>query len=441
LFLNGQVKQKLFLAAAHYHQAIDDTKEDHVGRAVSRLNVAEAAAKEALRTIPYISAYSTTIPSDSITILNETVKALMSILAADKEAAVKENDFIYHQIIPSEAQLPAIGKLSLAKPTFVTELYKPEEVQRIIGGDLFVKLVPVSVTQSESLYSEEKAKMLRADQEKADLADGELVAALDHLQLPGSLKRFSETKEDVLTELRKPNSVARELAREISATERGERTANLVGKLQVLRTKAKDGISNSLRQLDEEGRECENMRAKFGSEWTQTPSTGLTASMRQELNAHNDTLSQAQTNDDLLEAQWLRYRSDIEILAGGEDGLSLREEFRTIGAAKAAPAGEASLLDLVDEEGPAKSDRVTKYVKKVEKGLGGLNVIKRERQTTLKQLRDAVRKSFPKFSNVRCTTTTSLMSSSSIGRIPISKLKCSPPSSKSSGHIKLVSRV
>lgn len=386
-----QVKQKYFLSLAQYHHALSDIASEDLGHAIARLTLAESTARESQRTISYLNSHTSTIPSDSTTILNETLKTHLSVISDTKSTAQKDNDFIFHQIIPNEPQLPAIGKLSLAKPTSLTELYKPEEVQRIIGVDLFAKLIPMSVTQSASMYSEEKAKLLRSEQEKSDIADGELVAALDHLQLPGSLKRFTESKEQVFVELRKPPQVVREIAKEIAAGERVEKTVNLVGKLQALQSKSKEGIQNAFRQLDEEGRECENMRAKYGSDWTQVPSAGLTTSLRQELNRHTETLNQAQSNDDLLEAQWMRYRNDIEILASGEDGLALREEFKSIGSSKAVSFGEASLLDLVDEEGPnGSTGQVAEFVRTVEKGLGGLNVIKRERQNTLKQLKEAV---------------------------------------------------
>ena len=73
---------------------------------------------------------------------------------------------------------------------------------------------------------------------------------------------------------------------------------------------------------------------------------------------------------------------------------------KMIGMARAAPSGEGSLLDLVDEEGPEEVGRLGELVRSVEKGLGGLNVIKRERQTTLKQLKDAVFSELPVYSNV-----------------------------------------
>jgi tyrosine-protein phosphatase non-receptor type 23 len=385
------VKQKYFLSLAQYHHALSDIASEDLGHALARLNVAESTAREAQRTTSYLNSSTVTLPTDTLTILTETLKSHLSSVSDTKSTAQKDNDFIFHQIVPTELQLPALGKLSLAKPISLKELYKPEEVQRIIGGDLFEKLIPMSVTQSASMYSEEKAKLLRAEQEKSDIADGELVAALDHLQLPGSLKRFSESKEEVFQELRKSPQVVREIAKEIAAGERVERTANVVGKLQQLRSKSRDGIQNSIQQLDEEERECENMRAKYGSDWAQLPSAGLTSALRQELKGHTETLGQAQSNDDLLDAQWLKYRGDIEILASGEDGLPLREEFKSVGSSKPVSTGEASLLDLIDEEGLDGSvGRVAELVRTVEKGLGGLNVIKRERQTTLKQLKEAV---------------------------------------------------
>jgi hypothetical protein len=368
-----------------------DIQAEELGHALSRLTIAESTAREAQKTIAYLGAYTTTLPSDTVSVFSETIKSHLAVIADLKTTSQKDNDFIFHKIIPSESQLPAIGKLSLAKPTSLHDLYKADEVQRIIGGDLFAKLIPMSVTQSASMYSEEKAKIIRAEQEKADVADGELIAALDHLQLPGSLKRFRESKDDVLVELRKPPQVVRDIAREVTAGDRTERTSSLVNRLQQLRTKARDGIQNALRQLDEEERVSEDMRKQLGSDWTQAPSSTINGSLRQELRGHQETLSQAQNNDDLLEAQWMRYRNDIEILGSGEDGLALREEFKSIGTKKSSNPGEGSLLDLADEEGPSGSSaRVPELVQTVEKGLGGLNVIKRERQATLKQLKEAV---------------------------------------------------
>jgi tyrosine-protein phosphatase non-receptor type 23 len=374
---------------AQYHQALSDISSEEVGVALSRLALSETAAKDSQRAIPYSTSYTTVVPGDTPSILSETIKSHLTIISDLKSTTQRDNDFIFHKLIPNEAQIPAVGKLLLAKPTSLTELYKPEDVQRIIGGDLFAKLIPMSITQSASLYSEEKAKLLRAEGEKADVAEGELVTALDHLQLPGSLNRFRESKEEVLTGLRRPTEQVKEAASEVARGERGERTSNMVAKLLSLRGKAQENVKTALRSLEEEERECESMRAKYGPQWTQSPSSTLTMSLKSELRGHLETFNQAQRNDDLLESQWTQCRADIEILAQGEDSLVLREEFKRIGVPRTAPG--QSLLDLADEIGPTGgNDRVAELVKTVERGLSGLNVIKRERQNTLKQLKETV---------------------------------------------------
>jgi hypothetical protein len=43
------------------------------------------------------------------------------------------------------------------------------------------------VTESASLYDEEKAKLVRAEAERVETANGEMAASLDYLKLPGSL--------------------------------------------------------------------------------------------------------------------------------------------------------------------------------------------------------------------------------------------------------------
>src|SRR5204863_1447410 len=100
----------------------------------------------------------------------------------------KDNDYIYHQTVPSESTLPAIPKLPASKAIPVQELYAGQDIQRIIGPDIFSKIVPLSVTESASLYDEEKAKLIRAETERVELANGEMAASLDYLKLPGALK-------------------------------------------------------------------------------------------------------------------------------------------------------------------------------------------------------------------------------------------------------------
>jgi hypothetical protein len=74
-----------------------------------------------------------------------------------------------------------------AKAIPVSELYQGQDIQRIIGPDIFQKIVPLAVTESASLYDEEKAKLIRAESERVEVANDEMAASLDYLKLPDSL--------------------------------------------------------------------------------------------------------------------------------------------------------------------------------------------------------------------------------------------------------------
>ena len=85
------------------------------------------------------------------------------------QSAKKDNDFIYHEKIPPLDSLPEIKGAPLVKgiPFDATD---PE----ICGVDIFQKLVPMEAHEASSIYSEEKAKLLRAVMEDIETANTEL---------------------------------------------------------------------------------------------------------------------------------------------------------------------------------------------------------------------------------------------------------------------------
>ena len=119
--------------------------------------------------------------------LAEMTRRLLARVRERLAEFVKDNDFIYHQPVPNDAALPAVPKLPAAKAIPVSELYAGQDIQRIIGPDIFQAIVPMAVTESASLYDEEKAKLVRAETERVEVAVGEMAASLDYLKLPASL--------------------------------------------------------------------------------------------------------------------------------------------------------------------------------------------------------------------------------------------------------------
>jgi len=110
----------------------------------------------------FVSTVSPNLPSDSGTSIYERTKSYLAICTDRKSKAQRENDLIYNAILPSPETLPPIDKLAVATAIHIHDVYAAPEAQKTIGQDIFIKLVPLSVHESASVYSEEKAKLVRA---------------------------------------------------------------------------------------------------------------------------------------------------------------------------------------------------------------------------------------------------------------------------------------
>ena len=150
---------------AQYYQALADDDANSHGVAICRLQVAEASARDANRAanaFPNSTPANSNLTAETHGILADMTKKHLANVQEKLKEFMKDNDFIYHQGIPNEASLTPIPKLPAAKAIPVSELYQGQDIQRIIGPDIFQKIVPLAVTESASLYDEEKAKLIRA---------------------------------------------------------------------------------------------------------------------------------------------------------------------------------------------------------------------------------------------------------------------------------------
>ena len=261
-----QIKAKLFASLAQYYRSGADGGSGKHGAAQARMKLAETLAQDAQRqassfTYTFVSSSTPSLPSDAASSLAEITKAHATLCSEAKVQAVKDNDLIYHDILPSEAALPIIEKLPPAAPITIQEVYSNAEVSKLIGPDIFIRLVPLAVHESASVYSEEKAKLVRGEVERVDICEGEIRAGLEHLGLPSVVttwRRLAEDDADVEGEV-DIGSDLRRLAEEI------ERGGSLEGPLRNLESE-RERCETDLRllggMLDSESRECERMRVR-----------------------------------------------------------------------------------------------------------------------------------------------------------------------------------
>uniref|UniRef100_A0A4W4F6M3 Tyrosine-protein phosphatase non-receptor type 23 n=1 Tax=Electrophorus electricus TaxID=8005 RepID=A0A4W4F6M3_ELEEL len=110
--------------------------------------------------------------------VQEALRFTMDIIGGKFNSAKKDNDFIYHESIPSLETLPTVKGAPLVKALPVN----PTDPS-VTGPDIFSKLVPMAVHEASSLYSEEKAKLLREVMAKIDSKNETLEQFMDSLNL------------------------------------------------------------------------------------------------------------------------------------------------------------------------------------------------------------------------------------------------------------------
>ncbi|KAJ7489516.1 BRO1-like domain-containing protein [Mycena latifolia] len=393
-----QIKSKYLTSQAHFHRSIADTDAGTYGDALARLNLAETLAKEALRlcssfTPTFTPATSTapsssTLPADAASSMLALAKSHLALVSDRRTTANRENDLIYNAILPSQDTLPPIetkATLTVATPIPIQEVYGAPDVQKTIGADFFGRLVPLSVHESASVYSEEKAKLVRGEVERADTAEGEAKSFLDGLHVVQGLERFRGMLQDSGS-AGVPPEVSR-WAADIASIEGRESVASLFSQLEKLKGALRneldpgDGIA---RELDTESRDCEMMRVRYEHLWTQAPSAGLTKSIRQDLKAHVVAMEEAARSDAQVQTLWEGVRPDVEVLVKGRV-----DDFFANNAAEE----KGSLLDFGEENDRAEreeKEKIAGLVREIEERLATLKKIEKERNEVLKDLKEKI---------------------------------------------------
>ena len=209
----------------------------------------------------FVTTLSPTLSSDTGQAILDMTKAHLALCTEKKTQGQKDNDLIYNAHVPSEATLTPVDKIAAATPIPIQEVYGTPEVQKTIGPDLFAKLIPLSVHESASVYSEEKAKIVRAEVEKAENIEGEIRVGLDSVGVKAGLSRFKEIAEGTVDDGVPPTVTAWQ--EEIRRKERVEGVEGLLKRLDGLKMDVKTLLDSSGRDLDAETRECEAMRVSF----------------------------------------------------------------------------------------------------------------------------------------------------------------------------------
>ncbi|KAK6460719.1 BRO1-like domain-containing protein [Scheffersomyces coipomensis] len=104
----------------------------------------------------------------------------------------KDNDLIYHEIIPSLVTLPDIKPMDSTKVIPINQNTVFQEVNEYNYGNFLTNVVPINIHELSSFYSEEKSQFLRNELDAVDVSNEETTSALEFLKLPKSLVTIKE---------------------------------------------------------------------------------------------------------------------------------------------------------------------------------------------------------------------------------------------------------
>ncbi|CUM64375.1 uncharacterized protein PRCAT00001977001 [Priceomyces carsonii] len=104
----------------------------------------------------------------------------------------KDNDFIYHDIIPSINTLPEIKPMDSAKVIALTKNSKFNEINEYNYENFLHNVVPITIYELLSYYSEEKSQFLRNELDLVDVSNEEMASALEYMKMPKSVVHVKE---------------------------------------------------------------------------------------------------------------------------------------------------------------------------------------------------------------------------------------------------------
>ncbi|XP_041100958.1 tyrosine-protein phosphatase non-receptor type 23-like isoform X2 [Polyodon spathula] len=340
-----QMKMYYFAAIAHLHMGKQAEEQQKYGEQLAYLQSALDKLNEAVK-----------LAKNQPESVQEALRFTMDVIGGKFNSAKKDNDFIYHESVPALETLPSVKGAPLVKALPVN----PTDPS-VTGPDIFSKLVPMAAHEASSLYSEEKAKLLRDVMAKINSKNETLEQFMDSLRLD------PETVDNLDMYSHIPPVLMEKCA---ALSVRPDTVKNLVQSMQVLSGVFTD-VEASLREirelLEEEQAQERHLEEVVGKQ-AMPPLPPALAELTKDLDKYMEVHEKASfTNTELHRAMNLHI-ANLRLLGGPLESLS---------AALPSP-------ELTEEDAA-----VLQSMKRI---LGKVQEMRDQRRSLEKQLRDLIQK-------------------------------------------------
>lgn len=263
---------------------------------------------------------------DNIEAINESLTFTMDVVEGKKKAAKNENEFIYHEDMPDKDVLPDVKGASLVKgiPFNVND---PE----VSGPDIFARLVPMKAHEASSLYSEEKAKLLRRVGGLIDEKDRELVTFMTSLQL-NHLNIYSE-----------PDRLPQDLVDRCAALSAKPNTIqNLVDSMSKLADTYHD-VEGMLQDIKELIEQEETREKEYQDIMGKRPPSIVATDLKREANKYQEAHAKASESNQTLHKAMTLHVSNLKVLSLPLD--ELQKHIPTVSVLN-SPINESSVREM-----------------------------------------------------------------------------------------------
>ncbi|CUS24485.1 LAQU0S16e02784g1_1 [Lachancea quebecensis] len=122
------------------------------------------------------------------------LESIKSLITDKQKTLIKDNDFIYHDSVPPSISMESVKSMDAVKiQTLPQQLEAYMEKVTEPADALFKGIIPMEVYEKESIYSEQKAALLRKELDVADTADWEYSSFIEFTTLPKLLRDLRDT--------------------------------------------------------------------------------------------------------------------------------------------------------------------------------------------------------------------------------------------------------
>ncbi|KAH9443321.1 hypothetical protein Pst134EB_027662 [Puccinia striiformis f. sp. tritici] len=306
-----QLKSAHFLAVAQFRKGIDDSSAREYGIEVGRLEYGCSSLKAA------ITSATKTNMNETTEIVLQEAKNVYKKLTKSLEQATKDNDLIYLKHVPSVIELPIIKPVSLVKPTLPKSITDPSEFfkNEKNARKLFENLVPHQVYRIKGVYEDRKKDHLKSEiLDLGDSLDSEMVDALRSMNLPGSLEA-----------LERPINLPPSLIRSSEELRQQNATEILISMLSSVEESSlanSNGLKQITKKLDDESREDQDRRTRFGTQlWQRDSSEISNRTLREQENQLLQTFASAVQSDRQVKERYDKWHKVIELLCQDEETI------------------------------------------------------------------------------------------------------------------------